>query len=174
VSIYAFFGHLSSPLCLGSSSCFFWPTLLSSLLPMMKLSNSRNYLEHDELMIKNLWGTWHHYQPSLLCFSICSLFLYMLTVFMMPLCSKLLIKWWLTCFWGLYHHYYYYYLFCDIWQQLLPTQKQWAYICFFSHLSSPLCLWSSSYFFWPTLLSSPLFCQWWNCPTLEIIWNMMS
>jgi hypothetical protein len=34
--------------------------LLSSLLPMMKLSNSRNYLEYDELMIKNLCGTWHH------------------------------------------------------------------------------------------------------------------
>jgi hypothetical protein len=29
-------------------------------LPMMKLSNSRNCLEY-ELMIMNLWGTWHHY-----------------------------------------------------------------------------------------------------------------
>jgi hypothetical protein len=48
-------------------------------------------------MIWNLWGTWHHYQPPLLSLSICLLFLYMITVFMMPLCSKFLIKWWLTC-----------------------------------------------------------------------------
>ena len=44
----AFFGQLSSPL----------------FLPMMKLSNSIHYLEY-ELIIKNLWGTWHHYQPPL-------------------------------------------------------------------------------------------------------------
>jgi hypothetical protein len=92
--------------------------LLSFVLPMIKLSNSRNYLEY-ELMIMNFWGTWHHYQPPLLSFSIWSLFLCMLTVFMMPLCSKFLIKWCLTCFWGLYHYHYYYYSFCDIWRQLL-------------------------------------------------------
>jgi hypothetical protein len=74
--------------------------LLCPLWPMMKLSNSRNYLGY-ELMIWNLWGIWHHYQPPLLSLSICSLFLYMLTVFMMPLCSKFLIKWWLFL-WCLY------------------------------------------------------------------------
>ena len=86
-----FFCQLSSPLL--------------SLLPMMKLSNSRKYLEY-ELTIMNLWGTWHHYQPPLLSFSICSLFLYMLTVFMLPLCSKFMIKWWLTCLWGIHCCYY--------------------------------------------------------------------
>jgi hypothetical protein len=29
-------------------------------LPMMKLSKSIHYMAY-ELMIKNLWGTWHHY-----------------------------------------------------------------------------------------------------------------
>ena len=38
--------------------------LLSFVLPMMKLSKSIHYMEY-ELMIKNLWGTWHHYQPPL-------------------------------------------------------------------------------------------------------------
>ena len=61
----------ATALCL-LSSCFFFSndeivqlsSPLLSLLPMMKLSNSRNYLEY-ELMIMNLWGTWHHYQPPL-------------------------------------------------------------------------------------------------------------
>ena len=33
--------------------------LLSFVLPMMKLSKSIHYMKY-ELMIKNLWGTWHH------------------------------------------------------------------------------------------------------------------
>jgi hypothetical protein len=73
----------------ANSSLLSFPLL--SLLPIIKLSNSRKYLEY-ELMIMNLWGFWHHYQPPLLSFSICLLFLYMLTVFMMPLFSKFLIK----------------------------------------------------------------------------------
>ena len=73
-----FFCHLSYPLCLGSSCCFFLhlflsmfgkqlllflpnlpSPLLSFVLSMMKLSKSIHYMEY-ELMIKNLWGTWHH------------------------------------------------------------------------------------------------------------------
>jgi hypothetical protein len=52
---------------------------LSSLpsLACDEIVNSRNYLGY-ELMIWNLWGTWHHYQPSLLSLSICSLFLWCL------------------------------------------------------------------------------------------------
>jgi hypothetical protein len=37
---------------------------VKQLLPMMKLSKSIHYMEY-ELMIRNLWGTWHHYQPPL-------------------------------------------------------------------------------------------------------------
>ena len=67
-----YFCHLSYPLCLGSSSCFFLhiflsmfvkqlllflpnlpSPLLSFVLPMMKLSKSIHYMEY-ELMIKNL------------------------------------------------------------------------------------------------------------------------
>jgi hypothetical protein len=105
-------------------------------LPMMKLSNSRKYLEY-ELMIINLWGTWHHYQLPLLSFSICSLFLYMLVVFTMPLCSKFLITWWLTCFWGLYLYYYYYYSFCElVWTRLMAilftSTRKWTLAMLFS------------------------------------------
>ena len=65
--------------------CFSCSPLLSSpiCLPMMKLSNSRNFLEH-ELMILNLLGTRHHYQPTYClflyahCLSICSLSLWCL------------------------------------------------------------------------------------------------
>ena len=39
-------------------------SLLSFVLPMMKLSKSIHYMEY-ELMIKNLLGTWHHYQLPL-------------------------------------------------------------------------------------------------------------
>jgi hypothetical protein len=35
-------------------------------LLMMILSNPLHDMEY-ELMIKNLWGTWHHYQPPLRC-----------------------------------------------------------------------------------------------------------
>ena len=60
--------HLSYPLCFGSSTCYFLPNLpsplLSFVLPMMKLFKSIHYMEY-KLMIKNLWGTWHHYQPPL-------------------------------------------------------------------------------------------------------------
>ena len=38
--------------------------LLSFILPIMKLSKSIHYMEY-ELIIKNLWGTLHHYQPPL-------------------------------------------------------------------------------------------------------------
>ena len=70
-SLFLFF-LLSSPL-LSSPIC----------LPMMKLSNSRNFLEH-ELMILNLLGTRHHYHPTYClflyahCLSICSLSLWCL------------------------------------------------------------------------------------------------
>ena len=67
-----------------------------------------------------------------------------------------------------------------------PTYKQ---LLFFCHLSYPLCLGSSCCFFLhlflsmfvkqlllfcqiSPLLSSPLFCWWWNCPSPYIIWNM--
>jgi len=74
--------------------------LLSSLLPMIKLSNSRNCLDMN-------WWSWTCEElgivtsrPYFLVWR-CSLSLDMLSVFMMPLCSKFLIKWWLAWFWGL-------------------------------------------------------------------------
>ena len=58
----------AAALCLLSSSCFFLPNLpsplLSFVLPMMKLSKSIHYMEY-ELIIKNLWETWHHCQSPL-------------------------------------------------------------------------------------------------------------
>ena len=58
----------AAALCLLSSCCFFFAkSPLSSpllYLPMIKLSKSIHYMEY-ELMIKNLWGTWYHYQPPL-------------------------------------------------------------------------------------------------------------
>ena len=69
---------------------------------MIKLSNSRNCLDMN-------WWSWTCEElgiitsrPYFLVWR-CSLSLDMLSVFMMPLCSKFLIKWWLTWFWGLYH-----------------------------------------------------------------------
>ena len=64
-------------------------------------------------------------------------FLYMLTVFMMPLCFKFFIKWWLTCFWGLYLYYYYYYLFCElVWTWLMAifftSTRKWTLAMLFS------------------------------------------
>ena len=48
-----------------------------------------------------------------------------------------------------------------------------SFIC--CHLSYPLCFGSSTCFCFcqiSPLLSSPLFCRWWNCPSPYIIWNM--
>ena len=62
-------------------------------------------------------------------------------------------------------------------------------LLYFCHISYPLCLGSSSCFFYTfsslcllnnccffcqisPLLSSPLFCRWWNCLSPYITWNM--
>jgi hypothetical protein len=72
---------------------------------------------------QHLWGTWHHSQPPLL---------YLLSFsVMMPWCSKSIIKWWLTCFWGL--HYCYFLCYCLailVWHHLLL-------LCWFKCMSSP-------------------------------------
>ena len=50
--------------------------LLSSFLPMMKVFNSRTYLEY-KLIIINLWETWHHYpSPLLSCLDMLTVFGY--------------------------------------------------------------------------------------------------
>ena len=56
---------------------------------------------------------------------------------MMPLCSKFFIKWWLTCFWGLYLYYYYYYSFCElVWTWLMAifftSTRKWTLAMLFS------------------------------------------
>ena len=80
--LFCLFYSLSK--CFYGFICFSWPPFLSSVfgkqllpilptlpsplisfvLPMMKLSKSIHYMEY-ELMIKNLWETWHHYQLPL-------------------------------------------------------------------------------------------------------------
>ena len=88
---------------------------------------------------------------------------------------------------------------CDwaksVWQLLLFWEAAPTFFCqispllYFCRLSYPLCLGSNSCFFYTfsslcllssccffcqisPLLSSPLFCRWWNCPSPYIIWNM--
>ena len=93
---------------LGTSSCFFGQTLISSpLFGLWRICPT------PEIIWIMSWWSWTCEELGiitrcpLLSFSISSwLFLYMLTVFIMPLCSKFLIKWWLTYFWGLYYFYY--------------------------------------------------------------------
>ena len=80
--LFCLFYSLSK--CFYGFICFSWPPFLSSVfgkqllsilptlpsplisfvLSMMKLSKSIHYMEY-ELMIKNLWETWHHYQSPL-------------------------------------------------------------------------------------------------------------
>ena len=88
---------------------------------------------------------------------------------------------------------------CDraksVWQLLLFWEAAPAFFCqishllYFCHIFYPLCLGSSNCFFYTfsslcllssccffcqisPLLSSPLFCRWWNCLSPYIIWNM--
>ena len=146
---------LSYPLCLGSSSCFFY-TFSSLCL----LSSCCFFCQISPLLSSPLFCRWWNcLSPYIIwnmswwsrtceelgiitsrpycLFLYAHYFLYMLTVFMMPLCSKFLIKWWLTCFWGLYLYYYYYYSFCElVWTWLMAifftSTRKWTLAMLFS------------------------------------------
>ena len=59
---------------------------------------------------------------------------------------------------------------------ILLTEQMllWLHMLFLATFSYPLCLVNSCCLFCQLspLLSSPLFCRWWNCLSPYIIWNM--
>ena len=84
---------------------FFWQTVISSPLFCLWWNYPTPLFgiwADDQELVRNLASL--PAAPSV--FSICSLFSYILTMFMMPWCSKFMIKWWLTCFWGIHYRYY--------------------------------------------------------------------
>jgi hypothetical protein len=86
---------------LPSSSCFFFVQLsspLSSILPMMKLSNFRNNLEcaDDQELVRNLAS---HYLHDLLCYVALMLQVHdqmMIDMFLRPLLLLLLVFWFMA------------------------------------------------------------------------------
>ena len=154
--------HLCLLLLFGRLSPLLSSPLLSSLLPMMKVSKSRTYLEY-KLMIMNLWGTWHHYpSPLLSCLVMLTVFGYahcLYDSFMLQVLDQMMI--------GMFLRpppplllLIYYYSPSVIYGSSCCLPKKWAYLNTVS-----ICM-----LFLPTLLSSLLFCQWLNCPTPEIVW----
>ena len=90
-----------SSLCLLSSCCFFAKSPLSS--PLLCFAD-------DEIVqIHKLYGIWADNQElmrNLASLAAAPTLSSPLFSVMMPWCSKFKIRWWLTCFWGLYYCYY--------------------------------------------------------------------
>ena len=129
---------------------------------MMKVFNSRTYLEY-KLIIINLWETWHHYpSPLLSCLVMLIVFGYahcLYDSFMLQVLDQMMI--------GMFLRpppplllLIYYYSPSVIYGSSCCLPKKWAYLNTVS-----ICM-----LFLPTLLSSLLFSQWLNCPTPEIVW----
>ena len=106
------------------------------------------------------------------CAYICSLSLDMHTIFIYahcdcicPLCLYMLLLTDNNCFVEpplLYFYYFYY----------SPLLSYYSYFHYFYYYSLCYFFGNHQLLFSKTLISSPLFCQWWNCLTPETIWNM--
>ena len=113
ISPHLYFCHISYPLCLGSSSCLFLHLFLSVFVKQLLLFCQIFPLLSPPLFCR-WWNClspyiiWNMSWWSKTCeeLGIISSRPYITFTFMMPWCSKFIIKWWLTCFSGLYCCYY--------------------------------------------------------------------
>jgi hypothetical protein len=95
-SDYSMFGSSCSIFFWQALVAFFWPTLRSSVFA------------YDEIVqLHTLCGIWANDQEPVR--NLTSIPIAPTLPIMLSLCSKFMIKWWLTCFWGLYL-----YSFCDL------------------------------------------------------------
>ena len=94
--------HLSYPLCFGSSTCFFFAkSPLSS--PLLCFADDEIVQVHT---LYRIWADDQELMRNLASLPTAPTLPSPLFSVMMPWCSKFMIKWWLTCFWGLYYCYY--------------------------------------------------------------------
>ena len=114
ISPLLYFCHLSYLLCLGSSSYFFLHIFLSIFVKqlLLFLPNlpspllSFCFADDEIVQVYTLYGIWADDQElvkNLASLAAAPTLPSPLFCVMMPWCSKFMIKWWLTCFWGLYH-----------------------------------------------------------------------
>ena len=116
-----FFCHLSYPLCLENSSCFFYIfsslCLLSSCCFLYQISPHlssplfcRWWNCPSPYIIWNM-SWWSRTYEELGIISSRPYITFSSFSVMMPWCSKFKIRWWLTCFWGLYYCYYLFFIY---------------------------------------------------------------
>ena len=96
----------AAALCLLSSCCFFAKSPLSS--PLLC------FVDDEIVQVHTLYGIWADDQElmrNLVSLPAAPTLPSPLFSVMMPWCSKFKIRWWLTCFWGLYHCYYSFFIY---------------------------------------------------------------